>query len=185
MLFPDPFSGPTPSIDDLRREARRLHKSYEAGDRTARERLRDAPPRGDDRLLKRADFLQVVARERGFESWPKLKLAAETQGLDRAARIQRLKIALYHGQMPVVEGLLAETPDLAEGHFGLLCALCDLPSVEAALAARPDLATARFGPRSALLHRPFHAGRRASPRPRLPRCRSPGGWSPWCRCQRC
>ncbi|WP_237220262.1 ankyrin repeat domain-containing protein [Salipiger sp. CCB-MM3] len=155
MLFPDPFSGPTPSIDDLRREARRLHKSYEAGDRAARERLRDAPPRGDDRLLKRADFLQVVARERGFESWPKLKLAAETQGLDRAARIQRLKIALYHGQMPVVERLLAETPDLAEGHFGLKCALCDLPSVEAALAGRPDLATARFGPRSALLHLAF------------------------------
>ncbi|MBE9638240.1 ankyrin repeat domain-containing protein [Salipiger pacificus] len=155
MLFAEPFWGPTPSIDDLRREARRLHKSYEAGERGARERLRALPPRNDGRVLKRADFLQVVARERGFESWPKLKLAAETQGLDRAARIQRLKIALFHGQMPVVQALLAETPDLAEGHFGLQCALADLPGVRRALAQMPRLATERFGPRSPILHLAF------------------------------
>uniref|UniRef100_A0A2A3JRR3 Uncharacterized protein n=1 Tax=Alloyangia mangrovi TaxID=1779329 RepID=A0A2A3JRR3_9RHOB len=149
------FSGPTPSIDDLRREARRLHKSYDAGDRGARERLRELPPRSDDRALKRADFLQVVARERGFESWPKLKLAAESQGLDRAAKIQRLKIALFHGQMPVVQALLAETPDLAEGLFGLQCALADLPGVRAALAQAPQLATERLGPRSPILHLAF------------------------------
>ncbi|WP_226623481.1 ankyrin repeat domain-containing protein [Alloyangia pacifica] len=149
------FSGPTPSIDDLRREARRLHKSYDAGDRAARERLRELPPRGDDRALKRADFLQVVARERGFESWPKLKLAAETQGLDRAAKLQRLKIALFHGQMPVAQALLAETPDLVEGLFGLQCALADLPAVRAALAQEPRLATERRGPRSPILHLAF------------------------------
>ncbi len=149
------FSGPTPSIDDLRREARRLHKSYDAGDRGARQRLSELPPRGDGRELKRADFLQVVARERGFESWPKLKLAAETQGLDRAAKIQRLKIALFHGQMPVVQALLAETPDLADGLFGLQCALADLPGVRAALAQNPRLATERHGLRSAILHLAF------------------------------
>ncbi|WP_353474461.1 ankyrin repeat domain-containing protein [Salipiger sp. H15] len=155
MLITEPFSGPIPSIDDLRREARRLHKSYEAGDRAARERLRELPPRGDGRELKRADFLQVVARERGFESWPKLKLAAETQGLDRAAKVQRLKIALFHGQNAVVQALLAETPDLAAGLFGLNCALGDLPAVRTALAARPGLATERLGPRSPILHLAF------------------------------
>ncbi len=163
MLIAEPFSGATPSIDDLRREARRLHKSYEAGERAARERLRELPPRGDGRELKRADFLQVVARERGFESWPKLKLAAETQGLDRAAKIQRLKIALFHGQMPVVQALLAETPDLAEGLFGLQCALADLPGVRTALEKAPQLASERFGPRSPILHLAFSRWHQVQP----------------------
>ncbi|WP_260348776.1 hypothetical protein [Alloyangia mangrovi] len=171
------FSGPTPSIDDLRREARRLHKSYDAGDRGARERLRELPPRSDDRALKRADFLQVVARERGFESWPKLKLAAESQGLDRAAKIQRLKIALFHGQMPVVQALLAETPDLAEGLFGLQCALADLPGVRAALAQAPQLATERLGraARSCIL--PSRVGITCIPSCAPRRWRSPPCWS--------
>ncbi|MCR8546752.1 ankyrin repeat domain-containing protein [Salipiger sp. P9] len=143
------------SLESLRFDAKRLQRGFESGAPWALERLRAHPPRAVLSGLKRADFLQVVARENGFESWPRLKLAAETQGLDRAARVQRLKVALFHGQMRVAERLLDETPDLADGLFGLQCALYRREAVAAALAEEPALAVTRFGPRSPILHLAF------------------------------
>lgn len=146
---------PALSLDQLRLEAKQLHRAYMAGEPRAIERLRQRPPRRDDTALKRADFLHVVARENGFESWPRLKHAAETLGLDRAAKIQRLKIALYHGQNTVVSTLLEDTPDLADGHFALQVALYELEAVQSALAENPSLATQNFGPRRPILHLAF------------------------------
>ena len=150
------------SIEQLRRDAKALRKAYGAGQTHALQRLANYPPRasGD---LKHADFLHVIARENSFESWPKLAWAAETVGLDRAAKQQRLKIALYHGQNWVVDRLLTETPDLAEDQFGLQCALFDLGAVRAALNADPSLATRDFGPRKPLLHLAFSKRLKAHP----------------------
>ncbi|MFZ5965317.1 ankyrin repeat domain-containing protein [Thalassococcus sp. BH17M4-6] len=144
-----------PSFDHLRRDAKTLRRLYDARDPGALTRLRMYPPRADPGHLKHADFLHVIAREQGFESWPKLKLAVETVGMDRAAKQQRLKIALYQGQGWVVEHLLSETPDLADGLFGLACALYDIDAVEAALARDPSLAVQAFGPRRPILHLAF------------------------------
>ncbi len=142
------------SIDHLRRRAKSLRKSYEGGETLALQRVRANPPRasGD---LKHADFLHVIAREEGFESWPKLKLAVETQGLDRAQKIQRLKIALYNGQNWVVQRLMFDTPDLADGLFGLQVALLNRPVVERMLAEDADRATRLYGPRRPMLHLAF------------------------------
>lgn len=142
------------SIDSLRRRAKALRRSYEAGESAAIQRLKVHSPRsqGD---LRHADFLYVIAREAGFLSWPSLKLAAQTHGLDRAQRLQRLKIALWNRQGAIVERLLADTPDLAEGLFGLQVALLNLPVVEAMLGADPGLATRPAGPRRPILHLAF------------------------------
>lgn len=152
----------TKSIEQLRRDAKALRRAYEAGQTHALQRLANYPPRerGD---LKHADFLHVIARENSFESWPKLVWAAETVGLDRAARQQRLKIAIYHGQNWVVDRLLAETPDLASEQFGLQCALFDRAAVEAALAEDPTLAVREFGPRRPILHLAFSRRLQAHP----------------------
>lgn len=152
----------TKSIDQLRRDAKALRRSYEAGGTHARQRLANYPPRekGD---LKHADFLHVIARENSFESWPKLVWAAETVGLDRAARQQRLKIALFHGQNWVVDRLLADTPDLADEHFGLQCALFNRTAVETALSEDPSLAVREFGPRRPILHLAFSKRLQAHP----------------------
>lgn len=158
-----PLSHSFPSLDQLRRDARRLKQAWEDGAPQARQRVQNHPPRGDLHALKHADFLYVLAREQGFESWPKLKLAAETTGLDRAARQQRLKLALYHGQNWVVEQLLSETPDLAKDHFGLSCALYDLDTVRAGLAQDPGRATQLFGPRRPMLHLAFSRYHQARP----------------------
>ena len=151
------------SLDRLRRAARALAKDHKSGDPVARQRVKMQVVRSEETDLKHADFLHVIARETGFESWPKLKLAAETQGLDRAAKLQRLNIALFEGRGWVVETLLAETPDLASESFGLACALYDLDQVRSALAAEPTLATQQFGPRRPILHLAFSKWIKARP----------------------
>ncbi len=143
----------TDPLDALRRQAKTLHKNYEAGDRAAIARIDRIKPRTGD--LKHADFLLVIAREHNFASWPQMKIAVETQGMDRAAKQQRLKIALFHGQPHVVQQLMWDTPDLAEGAFGLQVALYDLDAVLRTLATDPDAATRSFGPRRPILHLAF------------------------------
>ena len=129
------------SLSQLRRDAKALRKAHEASDPVALQRLKVHPPRPDEVPLKHADYLHVIALESGFSSWPALKEAQEMQGLDRAAKLQRLKIALAHGQNARVDRLLADTPDLAYGLFGLQVALLNRNTVEQMLAEDPGLAT--------------------------------------------
>ncbi|MEP0502908.1 MAG: hypothetical protein ABJD13_00305 [Paracoccaceae bacterium] len=152
-----------PSLDQLRRDATRLKKAWDVGELQARQRIANNPPRQDLDGLKHADFLHVVARENAFESWPKLVWAAETIGLDRAARLQRLKIALANGQNWVVGQLLAETPDLAKDQFGLCCALYDLSEVKQWLDDDPEAATREFGPKRPICHLAFSSYIHARP----------------------
>lgn len=126
-----------PSIEQLRRDAKSLGKAHRAGDARALQRVEAARPRDDLRTLKHADYLHVIARENGFESWPKLVFAVETHGLDRAEKRQQLLLALNHGQAWRIDALLRTTPDLAEGDFHLACALYDLPTVRAVLTEEP------------------------------------------------
>ncbi|MBU2994230.1 ankyrin repeat domain-containing protein [Octadecabacter sp. 1_MG-2023] len=141
----------TDPLEQFRRAAKTLKSRYETGDADARARLKAHPPRsaGD---LKHADFLHVIAQENSFASWPAMKDAIETMGLDRATKVQRLKIALFHGQTGVVQRLISNTPDLAAGHFGLLCALLDVQSVWAMLKKDPTLAAKMAGPVQPLVH---------------------------------
>lgn len=142
----------TKSLDQLRRDARALKTAYEAGDRHARERIRLRPPRADDTPLKHADYLHVIARENSFTSWPVLKLAVEVHGMDRATKLQRLKVALYNGQTAVVERLLGQVPDLADGVLGLEIALYRREAVETALQVDPTCLDRDLGPASAFVH---------------------------------
>lgn len=139
-------------FDRYTRLAKDLRKAHEAGGDLARQRLAAHPPREPGVTLKHADYLHVIAQEHSYATWPAMKLAIETHGEDRAAAIQRLKIALYHGQTEVVEALLAVRPDLAADHFGLQVALYDLAPVTSALAADVRLATQPHGGRPALIH---------------------------------
>jgi hypothetical protein len=149
-LSPDPHS-----LDALRHEAKRLQRAYDQNVLWARERLAQYPPRKSREQLVRADFLHVIAQQNGFASWPQLKLAAQTQGLDRATALQRLKIALARGNVQLAQALLTRWPDLADGLFGLQCALYQRDAVAQALAADPGLATRQAGPRSPIVHLAF------------------------------
>ena len=128
------------SIDQLRRDATALKKAYLGGAKGAFLRFETHVPRHGVGI-KHADALHVVARENGFASWPHLKAAAETHGLDRAARQQRLGIALANGQPRIIEHLLAEDPDIAGGNIGLACRLYLREEVAKILATDPGAAT--------------------------------------------
>ncbi|MEO0930442.1 MAG: hypothetical protein AAFY14_07295, partial [Pseudomonadota bacterium] len=144
----------TDPLDALRRQAKTLHKSYQRGEREAITRVNVVNPR-DSGPLKRADFLHVIARENSFASWPQMKIAVETQGMDRAAKQQRLKLAIYHGQVQVVQQLMWDTPDLADDNFGLQVALFNLDAVREVLATDPAAAIRAYGPRRPILHLAF------------------------------
>lgn len=139
-------------LDQLRRAAKTLRKSYEASDDGARQLVQNLW--GKDPEVH-ADFLHVVARQHGFASWPRLKWAAETIGLERAEAQEKLKMALYNGNQPAAEALLAATPDLTAGHFGLLCATYDLAGVSEGLREEPKLAVEPIGPRRPIQHLAF------------------------------
>ncbi len=144
----------TDPLDVLRRQAKTLQKNYQNGERLARERVNMVSLRSDC-PLKRADFLYVVARENNFHSWPQLKLAVETCGMDRAAKLQRLRIAIAHGQSKVAQRLLSDTPDLADDAFGVQVALYDLAAVQRALQADPMAATRPSGSWRPIVHLAF------------------------------
>jgi len=139
------------SIDQLRREAKALRKAVAAGDTAALSRAAlEAGDRADG--LKHADYLHIIARENGFASWPRLAFAAGTVGLDRLEKQERLRHAVAHGQIWRIERLLGETPDLANGDFGLACALYDRATVERVLAEDPARATAAVGAWPPVIH---------------------------------
>lgn len=137
----------------LRREAKALKKAFADGDAMARARAKAVLP--DAGELKHAQALHVIAREAGFDSWPKLKFSVDVNGMDRAARLQRLKAAIYHGQTWVIERLLEEDPTLPDGQFWVHVSLFDRVAVERALKGDPTLATWPEGPRSPILHLAF------------------------------
>lgn len=139
----------TTDITRLRAAAKQLKKVFAAGDQEAARRLQSVVPDKDH--PKHADFLHVIARENGHESWPKLKFALEAETMSRDQRAERLKIALYFGQPWVAERLLTDDPSLASHNLGLQIALYDVDAVEAAL-ADPAKATEKIGIRSPILH---------------------------------
>ncbi len=152
------------SLDYLRRQAKSLKRAFAAGDDAAIARARAVLP--DAAALKHADALHVIAREQGHQSWPKLKSASEIAAMDRDARAERLKYALYLGQHWVVDTLLAADPDLPKANLGLQIALYDRAAVEAALASGAEAATRSIGVRSPLLHLAFSKRIHAAPEKR-------------------
>ena len=74
-----------PDIEQLKHQAKDLLKSYKSGEPAAVERMRQNHPRwlnapaaeAGTPTLRLGDAQLVIAREYGFESWPKLKAAVE------------------------------------------------------------------------------------------------------------
>ncbi|MGX9356380.1 ankyrin repeat domain-containing protein [Roseobacteraceae bacterium S113] len=141
------------SLDALRRDAKTLKKAFGANDLGAHARA--AAAMGAKRPEAHADFLHIIARERGFASWPRLKLAAETRGLDVAAREARLRNALHFGRHGHVVQLLEDDPQLGRGQIELDAALYRKDAVLKALAEDPSRATTTCHGRRPILHLAF------------------------------
>jgi hypothetical protein len=76
-----------PRLEQLRRQAKDLLKELHSGKPDAVGRLRESGPEIDVPPFKLSQAQFVIAREYGFESWPKLKRQVELLALDERERI--------------------------------------------------------------------------------------------------
>ncbi|QEW18452.1 ankyrin repeat protein [Marinibacterium anthonyi] len=136
----DPAGDPT---RHLRRAAKTLRRAFADADPEARSlaRARVHAVLPDVQDLRHADALHVIARETGYDSWPRAKHAVETAALDRAERSARLAAALHHGRAGEIDRLLSDTPDLGRDTLALACATFDVAEVRRRLSADPAAAT--------------------------------------------
>lgn len=86
-----------PSLEQLRKQAKDLLRELRNGEQPAIERLRQHKPGASDPILADAQF--VLAREHGFESWPRLVhhiQAAQAPELEQHRRIAEDLVAVYN-----------------------------------------------------------------------------------------
>ena len=86
-----------PSLAQLRKQAKELVQQLRSGDPSATDRLRKYKPNVSDPILADAQF--VLAREHGFESWPRLVHhieAAQLSDLEQHRRIAEDLLAVYN-----------------------------------------------------------------------------------------
>ncbi len=76
-----------PSLEQLRKQAKDLLKQFRSGDSAARERFHKHRPESSSPIL--ADAQLVLAREHGFESWP--KLVRHVQGVSASDRVKKFE----------------------------------------------------------------------------------------------
>jgi len=111
-----------PSLEQYKKQAKALLKSYKAGDGDALQRLRQHHPRlgkltGSELRSGKfllADAQLVVAREHGFESWP--RFAKHVEALSResssTSKFELAVDAVVAGDTATLERLLRENPEL-------------------------------------------------------------------------
>ena len=107
-----------PSLTQLKRQAKELLDGFAAGDDSARQRVVRGLPRlsGDSTRivglqLQLADAQFVVARENGYDSWPKLKAYAES-GQGGPTPFLRAVLAVVDGDIEGLQSMLTADPAL-------------------------------------------------------------------------
>jgi ankyrin repeat protein len=156
-----------PNLDQYRKQAKELARACASGTSEERARLRRNHPRffklTDAELrsaeVTLADAQLVLAREHGFDSWPKLVKHLETQRMirevqeitDPVAAFLEVASAPRHadhgsGTLEQAEMILARYPEVAKANIHTAAILGDEAGVRAFLARDPSSATAKGGP---------------------------------------
>jgi ankyrin repeat protein len=137
-----------PNLDQLKKQAKDLQKLHQAGDAEALQRIAESHPQPGKAEFSLADAQLVVAREYGFESWPKLKIHVEAVIRGDDPKIAAFLAAAVAGNQLEANRLLAETPPLARANIYSACMLGEVDTVKAMLEREPALATGKGGPRN-------------------------------------
>lgn len=125
-----------PSLEYLRREAKRLLRAERSGDRQAERQILAVAP---ELTLSSAQL--AVARSYGFPSWPQLKVEVETRALGLAEKARAFCWASIGDGTGRAVRMLSETPELAEAGFATALVLGDDERVRAQLDRDPGLAS--------------------------------------------
>ena len=104
---------PNPNLEQQKKLAKDLLEAYRSDDPQAKQRVADHLPKHDPaRSIALHDTQFVIAREYGFESWP--KFAAHIREVNQANAIDRFKKAVLDGEHRRVKSLINEYPSLRE-----------------------------------------------------------------------
>ena len=131
-----------PDLDQLRRQAKDLLRTAQAGDTDATARIRTV---SDELTLAAAQL--TLAREYGFASWPRLKEEVDARKLGLAEKADEFIQASISGNTRRAVHMLDETPALAGYSFATAVILGDAARISAELQQDPTLAT-RSDPRT-------------------------------------
>lgn len=133
---------PSPDLSFEKKQAKALLRAARAQDPAALARVRRHLP--EARPLTLADAQFVIARERGFDSWTKLKVHIEARSplVEQARRFLK---AIIHSQAGAARRLLDDHPELAAFDIFTAAGAGDADAVARFLAGDPALATATYG----------------------------------------
>ena len=148
---------PSPDLDHLRRQAKRLLRAAREGTSEALQRFATTLPAARDlplaalaqHPLRLHDAQSVIAREHGLRSWTELKRYVEWARSAAAERLSRWLGFVFEGQArerALALRMLGEEPSLVSGDPWLACVIGDFARIERALAADPDFANRPGGP---------------------------------------
>lgn len=147
-----------PSLEQYKKQAKELLKAYRSADvETIRRVKRNHPrfeklaePGFDISKFALADAQLVVAREHGFESWPKFTKRIEVINSEVAARANPVAVfieaAIWHGTLEAAEAILAAHPEIVQSSIHAAAILGDDAAVRRFIAADPRNATKQEAP---------------------------------------
>ena len=142
-----------PSLEQLKKQAKSLLRSAQAGDAAALRRFAVLPAfarlSGQGRQPAEValhDAQSVVAREHGFPSWQALREEVEARTLTFEAAVDEFVRCATGGASGRAERLLALHPAVATASLHTALVLGDAARVNAGLEADPAAATGTGGP---------------------------------------
>jgi ankyrin repeat protein len=147
-----------PSLEQYKKQAKELLKAYRSADpesirRAARNHPRFeklAEPEFDISKFAFADAQLVIAREHGFESWPKFSKQIEVINSQMAAQSDPLaafiEAAIWHGTLDAATAILAAHPEIARTSIHAAAILGDDATVRRFISLDPGNATRKERP---------------------------------------
>ena len=156
-----------PSLEQYRKQAKDLVKAHRSSADAALHRIHawhpafagSSPQQVADRTFQLSSAQLVIAREHGFESWPKFKGHIEALNFKRKSLLANDPSAVFleaacipmgewhsSGTLEAAQALLAQKPEIAHANIYVAAALGDAPGVRRFLAMNPNLATLKGGP---------------------------------------
>lgn len=147
-----------PSLEHYKKQAKELLKAYRAADVETIRRVKKNHPRFEKlsepgfeiTKFALADAQLVIAREHGFESWPKFTKRIEVINSQLAAQANPvaafIEAAIWHGTLDAAEAILAAHPEIAHNSIHVAAILGDDAAVRRLIAADPRNATKKEAP---------------------------------------
>jgi ankyrin repeat protein len=143
-----------PSLDQLRRQAKDLIRAIRAGDTAAKDRLLvqlkslSREIESGQRVISLSLAQLAIAREYGFESWPKLKFFVESEQMTFEQKLEAFVRAATSNRLYLAKSLLQSDPKLASHDLSTACLVGDFDLVERLIRQTPSLVFTKVGLKS-------------------------------------